>query len=122
MSWLQTEYALEKCLIGRNELEGKVIPERTLIEHFVKLWMHKEGLDLRTKEKSPVHLCVVKGFDAEHVPGCKELLILNIPNDECVHTPQAVQETGTPLLVSVEQSLGVRVGGESVPCGKKLSS
>ena len=71
--------------------------------------MLQKGLDLRTVEEIPVLFVVVKGLDAEDIPGAEELLLCLIPDDKGEHPPKFLQKLRAVFLVAVEQHL--RVGG-----------
>ena len=115
MSGLQAEHAFKKGLIGGHKLKGEIISKGILIKNLVKPRMFQKGLDLRTEQQRPVHLCIVKGLDPENISGRKQTLLFSVPDRKGIHATQTVQKLFPPLLVSVEQSLRIRIGYEHMP-------
>ena len=86
--------------------------------------MGQKALDLAAEEQlALVGEVVVEGLDAEVVPGAEQGLLGLVPDGKGEHAPQLGQHPLAPLLVAVEQDLGVRVvGGEGVARLHQLSA
>lgn len=88
----------------------------------------QEALDLGTKEhaRSAVarigHGIVVERLDAKDIAGAKKLVLLLVPDDEGVHTAQAIEYRLAPLLVAVQEALGVGAAVELVALGLELGA
>ena len=111
----QLEYALEEGLGQGRVLEGQVGPQGFLVEFLMEIGMLDEALDLRTIHEGAVHDGVIEGLDAEVVTGPEEFLAVAVPDDEAEHAAKAGQHVLAPLLVPMQDDLGVGVGGEGVP-------
>ena len=84
--------------------------------------MGQETLDLGAEHQGARLgvLVVVHRLDAKVVPGQQQRLCPGIPQSKGEHAPQPVQHFLAPLLIAVEQHLGVAAGGKGVPGGQKL--
>ena len=102
--------SLEEGLLGSRVLEGHVRLQGLLVQLLIKVRVVQEGLDLGPHEEGSVHLTVVERLDPKVVPGPEHLLVLEVPDDEGKHPPQALQDVITPFLVTVQDNLGIRVG------------
>ena len=98
---------LEEGLLSRRILQRHVRTQSLFVDRLVEVRVVQEALDLGTKEhaRSAVarigHGIVVKRLDAKDVAGAKKLVLLFVPDDEGVHTAQAIEYGLAPLLVAV---------------------
>ena len=78
--------------------------------------MGQKAFNLTAKEQFALGIgVIIKGLDAEGVPGAEEALVRLVPDGKSKHAPQLFQHALAPLLVAVEQDFGVgMVGGEGV--------
>ena len=82
--------------------------------------MGEEALDLAAEEELPVFLVVVKGLDAEDVPGAEELFLLPVPDDKGEHATKLLEDLLAVFLVAVEDGLRVGAGLEHVALLQKV--
>ena len=83
--------------------------------------MRQKAFDLAAEQQGSVlRLIIVQRLDAEMIPGAEQRLRAAVPDGEGEHAPQPGQKVFAPLLIAVEQHLGVRPGGKSVPGGFQL--
>ena len=108
------EYALEEGLGKRRILEGHVGTQGLGVELLVEVRMLQEALDLRSVHEGAAHPGVIEGLDTEVVPSSEELATFAVPDDEGKHAAQAVDHLVTPLLVAMQDDLGVGLGGEGM--------
>ena len=116
----QLVHALEQ-----GELVGQVLVAQVGGNLLTHNFLHKtrvvqKALDFGTEHELAALVVVVEGLDAEDVASAKQLLGLGVPDDEGEHAAQAIQHATAPLFVAVENSLGVRMGGEHVTSGKQF--
>ena len=119
---------LEEGLLSRRILQRHVRTQSLFVDRLVEVRVVQEALDLGTKEhaRSAVarigHGIVVKRLDAKDVAGAKKLVLLFVPDDEGVHTAQAIEDGLAPLLVAVQEALGVGAAVELVALGLELGT
>ena len=108
--------ALEKGVLPRGILVGEVELQPLLVQLLHKAGMRQKAFYLAAKEQFALGIgVIIKGLDAEGIPGAEEALVRLVPDGKSKHAPQLFQHALAPLLVAVEQDFGVgMVGGEGV--------
>ena len=106
--------AFEEGLTDRRILEGHIRLQRLGVELLDEIGVAQQALDLRRVHERAVHLRIVEGLDAEMVARAEQLLLVLVPDHESEHATYALQQIHTPLLIAVQQHLGVAFGGEGV--------
>jgi len=64
----------------------------------------------------------VQRLDAHAVPGQQDALAPAVEDREREHPVQALDHSLAPLLIAMNEHLGVGLGGERVPCGDQLGA
>ena len=113
----QLENAFEEGFLQNAVLEGQIIFQCNGIDLFSDIGVRQNCLDFGCVNQIAVGNGVIKGLDAEKVPGAKQLPFLFIPNDKGEHPPQFVQELFAVFLVAVQDDLGITVGLENMTLG-----
>ena len=120
--------ALEEGLLSRRILQRHIRTQGLFVDRLVEVRVVEKTLDLGAKEHARCtvarigHGIVVERLDAKDVAGAKELVLLLIPDDEGVHTAKAVEHGLAPLLVAVQEALGVGAAVELVALGLELGA
>ena len=117
---LQTEHPFKKRLVCRHKLEREIITQRIFIKYLIKFRMLHKGFNLRCKQKTSIHLRIVKRFDAKDISRTKKPLLLRIPDHKSIHAAESVHQLLAPLLISVNQRLRIRVGYKRVASFNQL--
>ena len=114
MAFRQLEHALEEGLADGRVLEGHVRLERLLVELLDEVRVLQQALDLRGVHERAVHLGIVEGLDAEMIAGAEQFALVPVPDHEGEHASNLLQQFHAPLLIAMQQHLGVAFGGEGV--------
>ena len=120
MAFRQLEHALEEGLADGRVLEGHVRLERLLVELLDEVRVLQQALDLRSIHERAVHLGIVEGLDAEMIAGAEQFALVPVPDHEGEHASNLLQQFHAPLLIAMQQHLGVAFGGEGVAGLDKL--
>ena len=120
MALRQLVHAFEEGLADCRVLEGHVWLQRLGVELFDEVRVLQEAFDLRGIHERAVHLGIVEGLDAEVVAGAEQFAPVLVPDYEGEHAPDALQQIDAPLLIAMEQHLGVAFGGEGVARGDQF--
>ena len=119
---------LEEGLLGCRILQRHVRTQGLFVDRLVEVRVVQEALDLGTEEhaRSAVarigHGIVVERLDAKDIAGAKKLILLLVPDDEGVHTAQTIEYRLAPLLVAVQEALGVGAAVELIALGLELGA
>ena len=119
---------LEEGLLGCRILQRHVRTQGLFVDRLVEVRVVQEALDLGTKEHTRRtvarigHGIVVERLDAKDIAGAKELVLLLVPDDEGVHTTQAIEYGLAPLFVAVQEALGVGAAMELIALGLELGA
>ena len=82
--------------------------------------MQQKALYFGAEHEGASHLRIVHRLDSEKVARSEKLLCILVPYYKGKHSSQPVKKSFLPLLISVEQNLGVGVGFKNVPVRYKL--
>ena len=119
---------LEEGLLGCRILQRHVWTQGLFVDRLVEVRVVQEALDLGAKEHTRRavarigHGIVVERLDAKDIAGAKELVLLLVPDDEGVHTAQAIEYGLAPLFVAVQEALGVGAAVELIALGLELGA
>src|SRR5699024_7564842 len=89
--------------VAGNVLVTHIIGEPFLVDFPGKGGVLQKGLDFGAVKEIPVLFVVVKGLDAENIPGAEELLLRLVPDDKSEHPPELLEKLRPVFLVAVEQ-------------------
>ena len=114
--------ALEEGLVHGAVLEGQVGAQGLGVDLPAETGMLQQALDLAAEQQLPLAgLGIVERFDAEHIAGAEELLLLRVPDNKGKHAAQLLHKLAPAvLLIAVQQHLGVAVRRKGVPRRDKL--
>ena len=104
----------EEGLVAGNVLVAHIVGEPVLVDFPDKGRVLQKGLDFGAVQEVSVLFVVIKGLDAENVPGAEELLLRLVPDDKGEHPPELLKELRAVFLVAVEQHLRIGGGFEDV--------
>ena len=110
----QLVHVFEDGVLVGDILVGQVLGDLFLVQLFHKAGMGEEAFDLRAEEELIPVFVVVKGLDAEDVPGAEEQLLLLVPDDKGEHPPQLLEDVLAVFLVPVEDGFRIGAGLEDV--------
>ena len=119
---------LEEGLLGCRILQRHVRTQGLFVDRLVEVRVVQEALDFGAKEHARRavarigHGIVVERLDAKDVAGAKKLVLLLVPDDEGVHAAQAIEYGLAPLLVAVQEALGVGSTVELIALGLELGA
>ena len=119
---------LEEGLLGCRILQRHVRTQGLFVDRLVEVRVVQETLDFGAKEHTRRavarigHGIVVERLDAKDIAGAKELVLLLVPDDEGVHTTQAIEYGLAPLFVAVQEALGVGAAVELIALGLELGT
>ena len=86
----------------------------------MELRVSQEALDLGTVDQTLAHALIVEGLDAKDVAGAHQALLLVIPDGEGKHTAQTLQHRNAPLLVAMQNGLGIALSLEVITASNEL--
>ncbi len=82
--------------------------------------MSKERLNLRAEHEAVAHLSKIERLNSEIITAAEKFLFLSVPDNESIHSAKLLWKTSSPLLVTVDECLGVGIGVELMTCVNKL--
>ena len=113
-------HPLKEGVFSRGILIGEVQLQLFAVELFLKAGMLQKRLDLAGKHEFTLSCVIIQRLDAKMIARTEQAFGVFIPDGKGKHTPQAAQHFLAPLLVAVQQHLGVAVRGKGVPGGDQL--
>ena len=118
----QLFHALEKGVLSRRILVGEIQLQLVGVQLLFELRMVQKALDLAAEQKCAGFRrnIIVQRLDAKMVAGAKQRPAVFVPQGKGEHPPQPGQKLPAPLLVAVQQNLGVATGGKGVSGGDQL--
>ena len=100
--------------------EGQVVVERLLVDGALLLRVEEQRLDLRREHKPVVVNGVVERLDPDAVAHEPQLAGPAVPQRDREHAAEAVEAVDAPLLVRVDDHLGVGVVGAEAMAAEPL--
>ena len=123
MGGQQLLHVLEEGILPRGVLEAQIQLQLGRIEPLVKLGIFQKALDLAAEHKAVALVVIIKGLDAEMVPGAEQLALGLVPDGKGEHAAQAGDHLPAPFLVAVQQHFGIRmVGGKGMARGLQFGA
>ena len=114
MAGEQLVHACEHGLRVVQVLEAQVLRKHRTVDSGRELRVCVERLDFGTVDEPVAVLRVVERFDAEDVARADELLSHVVPDGDCEHATQTLEDAHAPFLVTVHDDFGVTVRRELV--------
>ena len=106
---------------GGDVAEAQVEIERLFVELAGNCRIAEERLDLAPEGQPVLAEVVVERLLPQPVAGEEDAAVLPVPDGEGEHPAQALGKLFAPLLVTVDQDLGVAVALEDVALGDELA-
>ena len=113
---------LEHGLRVVHVLEAQVLRQGLAVELLLEARVRQEGFDLAAPDQTAALMLVVQRLDAEDIARQHQLLALVVPNGDGEHAAQALEHARAPLLIAVDDGLGIAVGFELVALALKLGT
>ena len=82
--------------------------------------MSQKAFDLAAEHKMPVFVIIIERLNAKNIACAEQSAGVFIPDGKGEHTAQLAGQLLAPLLVAVQQHLGVTVRGKGVPGGNQF--
>jgi len=106
---------------GRRDVAGAQVEiQRLVVELARNGSVLQQRLDLAAEAEALLAEVIVEWLLAEAVAGEEEPLLARVPDGEGEHAGEALGQRVAPLLVAVNQDLGVAARPEGMPAGDQL--
>src|SRR5262249_46801811 len=120
MSRRQFDYSLIDCSRTGHILERKELGNGLEIHLYLVPIDRQKTFQFRPEiEISPI-LPIVERFDPESISRKQEFLLAHIPNGNRKHASQMRDIIFTKVFIQVDNTLGIRVGGQDMPSFHEL--
>jgi hypothetical protein len=115
------EDAAEHRERGRRRQEREVVVDGARLDVGRDIRMPEQRLDLRREQEARARPGEVERLDPDTVARQDQAALLRVPDPDREHAVDALEHRGAPLLVAVDDHLGVGVVGlEDVAAGEQL--
>ena len=110
----QFEDIAEHGFLVGDVLNAQIFRQAFLVELLFEPRMGQKALDLAAKKEQSVHIIIVEGLDAKNIPGSEHGMAGAVPDHKGEHPPQPGGQLLAPLLIAMEQNLGIGFGGKGM--------
>src|SRR5438094_1780086 len=100
--------------VSWNAQVAEVLHERARTQIPADLRLRQERLELGREQKPPGSFRVIERLDSHAISGERQRPLPAIPDGEREHSPEEPDAIRSPLLVEVDDDLGVARGAERV--------
>lgn len=77
--------------------------------------MSQKAFDLAAKQEQTILIIIIERFDTENIPRTKHGFGFLVPDHEGEHAAQFAGQLIAPLLIAMQQHLGIGPGGKVWP-------
>lgn len=82
--------------------------------------MSQKAFDLAAKQEQTILIIIIERFDTEDIPRTKHGFGFLVPDHEGEHAAQFAGQLIAPLLIAMQQHLGIGPGGKGMACSDQF--